>query len=110
MAGSSAQPNILFVMADRLVPHFTGAYEHPVVRTPARRALVEREVRFVTGSPIREQMLVPQRARRVVHTATETGHLRSWDFSPSSDTTNQHIRNHMDWPDAGSRTRYPPVA
>ena len=28
------QPNILMVMADQLAPHFTGAYGHPLVRTP----------------------------------------------------------------------------
>ena len=59
---------------------------------------------------IREQVLASQRARRVVHAAMEVGHLHSWDFSPSSDATNQYIRNHMDWADAGPRTRYPPVA
>ena len=59
---------------------------------------------------IREQVLASQRARRVVHAALEKGDLHSWDFSPSSDATNQYIRNHMDWADAGPRTRYPPVA
>ena len=59
---------------------------------------------------IREQVLASQRARRVVHAAMEVGDLHSWDYSPSSDATNQYIRNHMDWADAGPRTRYPPVA
>ena len=40
------KPNILVVMADQLAPHFTGAYGHPLVRTPAMEALVERGVRF----------------------------------------------------------------
>ncbi len=39
-------PNILLVMADQLAPHFTGAYEHPLVRTPAMDSLVERGARF----------------------------------------------------------------
>ena len=59
---------------------------------------------------IREQVLASQRARRVVHAAMEVGDLHSWDFSPSTDAANQYIRNHMDWADAGPRTRYPPVA
>ncbi len=46
MSGSPAQPNILFIMADQLAPHFAGAYEHPVVRTPAMDSLVERGTRF----------------------------------------------------------------
>ena len=40
------KPNILVVMADQLAPHFTGAYGHPLVRTPAMDALAERGVRF----------------------------------------------------------------
>ena len=39
-------PNILLVMADQLAPHFTGAYGHPLVRTPAMDALAERGARF----------------------------------------------------------------
>ena len=40
------KPNILVVMADQLAPHFTRAYGHPLVRTPAMEALAERGVRF----------------------------------------------------------------
>ena len=39
-------PNVLLVMADQLAPHFTGAYRHPVVRTPHMDSLAERGVRF----------------------------------------------------------------
>ena len=41
-----AKPNILVVMADQLAPHFTGAYDHPLVKTPAMDALAERGARF----------------------------------------------------------------
>ena len=40
------KPNILVVMADQLAPHFTGAYGHRLVRTPAMDALAGRGVRF----------------------------------------------------------------
>ena len=40
------QPNILIVMADQLAPHFTGAYGHPLVQTPAMDALAERGALF----------------------------------------------------------------
>ena len=46
MSQSMALPNILLVMADQLAPHFTGAYGHPLVRTPAMDALAERGTRF----------------------------------------------------------------
>ncbi|WP_299482958.1 choline-sulfatase [uncultured Roseibium sp.] len=39
-------PNIVVVMADQLAPHFTGAYGHPVARTPNLDALAERGMRF----------------------------------------------------------------
>ena len=41
-----SKPNILVVMADQLAPHFTGAYGHPLVRTPAMDSLAGRGVRF----------------------------------------------------------------
>ena len=46
MGRPTMRPNILMVMADQLAPHFTGAYEHPLVRTPAMDSLVERGARF----------------------------------------------------------------
>src|SRR4051812_29029950 len=39
-------PNILLVVADQLVPFLTGAYGHPVVRTPNLDRLVSQGVRF----------------------------------------------------------------
>ena len=28
------QPNIVLIMADQLAPQFTGAYGHPLIKTP----------------------------------------------------------------------------
>ncbi|MGV3549595.1 choline-sulfatase [Rhizobium sp.] len=39
-------PNIVLIMADQLAPHFTGAYGHPIVKTPNMDALVARGTRF----------------------------------------------------------------
>ncbi|MEZ5340911.1 MAG: choline-sulfatase [Acidimicrobiales bacterium] len=41
-----SQPNVLFVMADQLAPHFTGTYGHPSVSTPHLDALAARGARF----------------------------------------------------------------
>ncbi|RIQ10809.1 choline-sulfatase [Jiangella rhizosphaerae] len=41
-----AQPNIVLIMADQLVPFLIGAYGHPVVRTPHLDRLAARGVRF----------------------------------------------------------------
>lgn len=39
-------PNILIIMADQLVADLTGAYGHPVVRTPNLERLVQSGIRF----------------------------------------------------------------
>ena len=39
-------PNILLIMADQLAPQFTGAYGHPLVKTPHIDALAARGMRF----------------------------------------------------------------
>ena len=66
------QPNILLVMADQLAPHFTGAYDHPLVRTPAMDSLVERGTRFDAAycpfplcAPSRYSMLTGQPATAI---------------------------------------------
>ena len=40
------QPNIVVIMADQLAPHFTGAYGHPVAKTPHLDTLAARGMRF----------------------------------------------------------------
>lgn len=40
------QPNILFIIADQLIPFLTGAYGHPVVKTPNLNRLVKEGIRF----------------------------------------------------------------
>jgi choline-sulfatase len=57
-------PNILIVIADQLVADLTGAYGHPVVRTPNLERLAARGVRFDSAycaypvcSPSRSSML-----------------------------------------------------
>ncbi len=39
-------PNIVLIMADQLAPHFTGAYGHPLVKTPHIDALAATGTRF----------------------------------------------------------------
>ncbi len=41
-----SQPNIVVIMADQLAPQFTGAYGHPVAKTPHLDALAKRGTRF----------------------------------------------------------------
>ena len=41
-----SRPNIVVIMADQLAPQFTGAYGHPIAKTPHLDALAERGMRF----------------------------------------------------------------
>ncbi len=61
-------------------------------------------------SAIRDQVLASQASRRVINAALQTGGLHSWDYTPERDSANEYVRNHMDWADAGPRTRYPPIS
>src|SRR5215213_4144797 len=86
----SRAPNILLVMANQLVPFLTGAYGHPVVRTPSLDRLAAAGIRFDavhTPYPLWSPAglrRVPRRegARSVPHGAQRTleVHLRprSW--------------------------------
>ncbi len=40
------RPNIVVIMADQLAPQFTGAYGHPIAKTPHLDALAARGMRF----------------------------------------------------------------
>ena len=59
------------------------------------------------SAEIRERVLCSQRRRRVLHAAAATGKSHSWDYSPARDAANEYVRTHMDWAEAGPRSRYP---
>ena len=46
MQQSKRAPNIVLIMADQLAPQFTGAYGHPLVKTPHIDALAARGMRY----------------------------------------------------------------
>jgi choline-sulfatase len=54
---------------------------------------------------IRERVLRSQRARRTLHAAMSRAPLNSWDYAPVTDVANIYVRNHMDWAEAGGRSR-----
>ncbi len=68
----------------------------------------EARTRWDSGA-LRRRVLASQRARRTLHAAMSVGPLISWDHEPRRDAANEYVRNHMDWFDAGPRTRFPPL-
>jgi choline-sulfatase len=70
------KPNILLIMADQMTPFLTGAYGHPVVKTPSLDRLVERGVRFDAAySPC--PVCAPARASLL--TGKYTSNIGAWD-------------------------------
>ena len=59
------------------------------------------------GDAIRQRVLHSQRSRRVLHAAVGSGSGSSWDYNPARDAANEYVRNHMDWAEAGPRSRFP---
>ena len=61
------------------------------------------------GAAIREAVLDSQRARRLLHEAMGAGGPHAWDYAPVRDAANEYVRNHMDWAEAGPRSRFPRI-
>jgi choline-sulfatase len=87
---SSQQPNILLIQADQMTPFLTGAYGHPVVRTPNLDRLVREGVRFdaaYTPHPV----CAPARACMV--TGKWVSNCEAWDNAallPADEPTFAH--------------------
>jgi choline-sulfatase len=65
-------PNIVLIMADQLAPQFTGAYGHPLVKTPHMDALAARGTRFDAAycnsplcAPSRASFMAGQQVSRI---------------------------------------------
>nr|MCQ3812275.1 choline-sulfatase [Acidimicrobiia bacterium] len=59
------------------------------------------------STAIREQVVASQRTRRLLHVAMGNESRISWDYAPAQDAANQYVRDHMDWAEAGGRSRFP---
>jgi choline-sulfatase len=76
MLNRKHKPNILLIMADQLTPFLTGAYNHPVVKTPALDELVINGVRFDAAySPC--PVCAPSRASLL--TGKYVSNIGAWD-------------------------------
>ena len=99
MSSAPNQPNIVLIMADQLAPQFTGAYGHPVVKTPNLDALAARGMRFDAAycnsplcAPSRASLMTGQLVSR--HGAYDN----AADFASSVPTFAHYLRS------AGYRT------
>lgn len=87
------RPNVLLVMADQMAPHFTGAYGHPVVKTPNLDALVERGTRF-DAAYCHSPLCAP--ARFSMMAGRSVSSIGAWDnaaeFPASVPTLSHHLQ------------------
>ena len=75
-----SRPNIVVIMADQLAPQFTGAYGHPIAKTPHLDALAERGMRFdaaYCNSPLCATQHIKRGTGVAFRKATRTGSPRS---------------------------------
>ncbi len=79
---------------------------------PAYAAAAARFARDVSErwncTALRDEVLASQKARFVLNDAMLTGAPTHWDFTPPRDSTQEYVRNHMDWTVAAARYRFPP--
>ena len=84
------QPNIVLIMADQLTPILTGAYGHPVAKTPNLNRLVREGVRFdaaYSSCPL----CAPARASLM--TGRQTSDIKAYDNAallPADEPTLAH--------------------
>ena len=62
------------------------------------------------SAAIREDVIATQKQRRAVHAAMEAGMFTSWDYQPKRDASQEFVRNHIAWPEAAERMRFPPFS
>jgi len=104
-----SDPAQLYNLDDDPLEH-TNLADHPDHTAMAADFLAEVKKRW-DSDDIRDRVLASQRARRTLHAAMDAsmkaGKLVSWDHVPRRDHANEYVRNHMDWADAGPRSRFP---
>ena len=89
---SLRKPNVLFIMADQMIPFLTGAYGHPVVKTPNLDRLVEEGIRFDAAySPC--PICVPARASLL--TGRHVSRIGTYDNAASFSCEEPTFAHHM---------------
>lgn len=71
-----SQPNIVLIMADQLAPQWTGAYGHPLVKTPHMDALAARGTRF-DAAYCNSPLCAPSRASFMA--GRQVSQIAAWD-------------------------------
>lgn len=58
---------------------------------------------------IRRDVILSQKRRRAIHTTSNATEAPSWDYNPPRDAAREYVRNHLDWPAAAAKSRFPPI-
>ena len=98
-----SDPPLLFNV-DKDPQERTNLADDPTYADTASSFAAEVAARWDSAA-IRRRVIQSQRARRTLHAAMSQGPLNSWDHAPVTDVANMYVRNHMDWAEAGGRSR-----
>lgn len=58
---------------------------------------------------IRQDVILSQKRRHAIHAAATGTETSSWDYNPPRDAAREYVRNHLDWPAAAAKSRFPPI-
>ena len=59
---------------------------------------------------IRRDVLAKQKQRRAIYEAMQKGTRADWDYNPPRNAAEEYVRNHMDWTETATKTRFPPYS
>lgn len=61
------------------------------------------------SAKLRRDVIRSQKRRRAIYEAGAKAEAPSWDYNPPRDAAREYVRNHLDWPAAAAKSRFPPV-
>lgn len=73
----------------------------------------QNEVKERWSNNLRQEVIASQHKRRTIHAAMnasiKAGKFIAWDYQPKRDASQEYVRNHIDWTEAASKQRFPPL-
>jgi len=73
----------------------------------------QNEVKERWSSDLRQEVIASQHKRRTIqasmNTSIKAGQFITWDYQPKRDASQEYVRNHIDWTEAASKRRFPPL-
>ena len=59
---------------------------------------------------LKEQIISSQKQRRSIYNSMVKGKSQHWDYTPIRNSSEEYVRNHLDWTEAAARYRFPKLS